>query len=47
MAGYAFVPAARAGAAWDGVILIGTRHPARLTAVLEQAIPGRRQTPGS
>ncbi len=39
--GYAFVDAARAGAVWDGSILIGTRRPAALTAALEQALPGR------
>ena len=47
MVGYAFVDAARAGAVWDGVILIGTRRPAALTAALERALPGRRQMPGS
>lgn len=40
--GYMFVDAARAGAVWDGTILIGTRHPAALAAALEQALPGRR-----
>jgi hypothetical protein len=39
--GYTLVPARRAGAAWDGVILIGTRRPAALAAALEQALPGR------
>jgi hypothetical protein len=39
--GYGFKPAARAGAVWDGAVLIGTRHPAALTAALEQALPGR------
>jgi hypothetical protein len=45
LAGYAFVPAAQAGAIWDGVILICTRRPAALAAALEQALPGRRATP--
>jgi hypothetical protein len=40
-AGYTFVRAQRAGAVWDGVILIGTRRPAALRAALEQALPGR------
>jgi hypothetical protein len=40
--GYVLLPAARAGAVWDGAVLIGTRHPAALTAALEQALPGRR-----
>jgi hypothetical protein len=42
MRGYIFVPAAQAGAVWDGVILICTRRPAALAAALEQALPGRR-----
>jgi len=45
--GYMFVDAARAGAVWDGTILIGTRHPAALAAALEQALPGRRAPSGS
>jgi hypothetical protein len=40
--GYVLLPAARDGAIWDGTVLIGTRHPAALTAALEQALPGRR-----
>jgi hypothetical protein len=40
--GYALLPAARAGAVWDGAVLIGTRHPAALAAALEQALPDRR-----
>jgi hypothetical protein len=47
LAGYRVVPAARAGAVWDGVILICTRKPAALTAALEQALPGRRLAPGT
>jgi hypothetical protein len=39
--GYVFEPARRAGAVWDGVVLIGTRRPAALAAALEQALPGR------
>jgi hypothetical protein len=39
--GYVLKPAARAGAVWDGAVLIGTRHPAALTAALEHALPGR------
>lgn len=42
MRGYLFVPAAQAGAVWDGVILICTRRPAALAAALERALPGRR-----
>jgi hypothetical protein len=45
LAGYAFVPAAQAGAIWDGVILICTRRPAALAAALDQALPGRRAAP--
>jgi hypothetical protein len=45
LAGYAVVPAAQAGAIWDGVILICTRRPAALAAALEQALPGRRASP--
>jgi hypothetical protein len=45
LAGYAIVPAAQAGAVWDGVILICTRRPAALTVALEQALPGRRLAP--
>jgi hypothetical protein len=40
--GYVFVSAPRAGAVWDGCILIGTRRPGALTAALEQALPDRR-----
>lgn len=40
--GYLLVSAPRAGAVWDGRILIGTRHPAALTAALDRALPGRR-----
>jgi hypothetical protein len=47
LAGYMVVPAAQAGAVWDGVVLICTRRPAALTAVLEQALPGRRASPGT
>jgi len=45
LAGYMVVPAAQAGAVWDGVILICTRRPAALAAALEQALPGRRARP--
>jgi hypothetical protein len=45
LAGYTIVPAAQAGAIWDGVILICTRRPAALAAALEQALPGRRAAP--
>jgi hypothetical protein len=47
LAGYLVVPAAQAGAIWDGVILICTRRPVALAAALEQALPGRRASPGT
>jgi hypothetical protein len=40
--GYVLLPAARAGAVWDGAVLIGTRRPAALAAALDQALPGRQ-----
>jgi hypothetical protein len=43
LAGYLLVPAAAAGAVWDGVVLIGTRRPVALAAALEQALPGARE----
>lgn len=45
LSGYTVVRAAEAGAIWDGVILIGTRRPAALTAALDRALPGRRAVP--
>jgi hypothetical protein len=44
--GYVLMPTALAGGVWDGVILICTRRPAALAAVLEQALPGRRGASG-
>jgi hypothetical protein len=41
LAGYVLVPTAVTGAVWDGVVLIGTRRPARLAGALAQALPGR------
>jgi hypothetical protein len=45
LSGYTVVRAAQAGAIWDGVILIATRHPAALAAALDRALPGRRAVP--
>jgi len=45
--GYVLVTAANVGYVWDGVVMIGTRHPAALAAALERALPGRRGTPGA
>lgn len=45
--GYLPVRADAAGAVWDGVVLIGTRHPVALTAALERALPERRAMGGS
>jgi hypothetical protein len=39
--GFVFVPAAQAGAVWDGTIVIGTRRGAALAAALDRALPGR------
>jgi hypothetical protein len=40
------VTAANVGYMWNGVVMIGTRHPAALAAALERVLPGAARHAG-